>query len=69
MKKLDKDGEPIIDENGDFVLQQTFSVETGTHLVIDTEKRNCFQQKELIDISSSLSPQKIEFIRAGGSYG
>ena len=68
-KKLDKDGEPIIDENGDFVLQQTFSVETGTHLVIDTEKKKLFSgKKELIDISSSLSPQKIEFIRAGGSY-
>ena len=69
VKKLDKDGEPIIDENGDFVLQQTFSVETGTHLVIDTEKKKLFSgKKEQIDISSSLSPQKIEFIRAGGSY-
>ncbi|RPG52468.1 MAG: bifunctional aconitate hydratase 2/2-methylisocitrate dehydratase [Flavobacteriales bacterium TMED84] len=69
VKKLDIDGNPIVDENGDFVLQQTFSVETGTHLVIDTEKKKLFSgKKELLDISSSLSPQKIEFIRAGGSY-
>ncbi len=71
VKKLDADGQPVMDENGDPVLEQTYSVETGTVLTINTKTQKLYNEagdKELVDISSSLTPQKVEFIKAGGSY-
>lgn len=69
VKKLDADGNPVLDENEDPVLEQTYSVETGTVLTINTKTKKLYNgDKELVDISSSLTPQKQEFIKAGGSY-
>ena len=69
VKKLDNDGNPILDENGDPVLEQSYSVSTGTVLTINTIEKKLYQgNKPLVDISSSLTPQKVEFIKAGGSY-
>ena len=69
VKTYDKDGNLILDKNGQPILKQTYSVETGTHLIIDTKTKKLFNKnKELIDISSAFTPQKMEFMRAGGSY-
>ncbi|MEM9481247.1 MAG: bifunctional aconitate hydratase 2/2-methylisocitrate dehydratase [Verrucomicrobiota bacterium] len=69
VKKLDADGKPVLDDKGDPVLEQTYSVETGTVLTINTRTKKLYQgDKELVDISSALTPQKVEFIKAGGSY-
>jgi aconitate hydratase 2/2-methylisocitrate dehydratase len=69
VKKLDADGNPILNENDDPVLEQTYSVETGTVLTINTKTKKLYNgDKELVDISSALTPQKVEFIKAGGSY-
>jgi aconitate hydratase 2/2-methylisocitrate dehydratase len=69
VKKLDANGNPVLDENEDPVLEQTYSVETGTVLTINTKTKKLYNgDKELVDISSSLTPQKQEFIKAGGSY-
>ena len=69
VKKLDNDGNPIVDENGDPVLEQTYSVSTGTVLTINTKDKKLYRgDQPLVDISSSLTPQKVEFIKAGGSY-
>jgi aconitate hydratase 2/2-methylisocitrate dehydratase len=69
IKKLDADGNTVLDESGDAVLEQTYSVDTGTVLTINTKKKKLYNgDKELVDISSSLTPQKVEFIKAGGSY-
>ncbi len=69
VKKLDSDGNPIMDENDDPVLEQTYSVETGTVLTINTKTKKLYNgDKELVDISSALTPQKVEFIKAAGSY-
>ncbi|MEC8824142.1 MAG: bifunctional aconitate hydratase 2/2-methylisocitrate dehydratase [Verrucomicrobiota bacterium] len=69
VKKLDADGNPILDDNGDPVLEQTYSVDTGTVLTINTREKKLYNgDTELADISSALTPQKVEFIRAGGSY-
>jgi len=70
VKKLDSDGQPIMNESGDPVLEQTFAVDNGTILTINTKAKKLYSHtgEELVDISSALTPQKVEFIRAGGSY-
>ena len=69
-KEIDENGNLVIDEDGDPVLKQTYSVDTGTVLTINTKTKKLYDDsgKELIDITSSLTPQKMEFIRAKGSY-
>lgn len=69
VKKIDHEGNPVLDENGDPVMEQVYSVETGTILTINTKKKKLYcGEKELVDISSALTPQKLEFIKSGGSY-
>ena len=71
VKKLDADGNPILNNDGNPILEQTYSVETGTVLKINTKDKKLFSEdgdEELVDVASSFTPQKMEFIRAGGSY-
>ena len=69
VKKTDAEGNLVRDENGEPVLEQKYSVATGTVLTINTKTKKLYAgEQELIDISKSLTPQKMEFIRAGGSY-
>ncbi|MEO0508479.1 MAG: bifunctional aconitate hydratase 2/2-methylisocitrate dehydratase [Verrucomicrobiota bacterium] len=69
VKKLDADGSPVLGDSGDPVLEQVYSVETGTVLTINTKTKKLYKEnEEIADISSSFTPQKLEFIRAGGSY-
>jgi aconitate hydratase 2/2-methylisocitrate dehydratase len=69
VKKRDAEGNIIKDENGDDVLEQVYSVDTGTVLTINTKEKKLYDgDRELVDISSALTPQKVEFIRAQGSY-
>ena len=67
--KKDSEGNTVRDENGDAVLEQTYSVDTGTILTINTKTKKLMNgDKELKDISSALTPPKMESIKAGGSY-
>ena len=71
VKKLDPDGNPIINNDGNPVLEQKYSVETGTVLNINTKNKKLYDEdgkEELVDVSSSFNPQKKEFMKAGGSY-
>ena len=69
VKKLDADGKVVVDEDGEPVLEQAYSVDTGTVLTINTKEKKLYKgDKELIDISSAFTPQKVEFMKAGGSY-
>ncbi len=69
VKKTDADGNTVLDENGDPVLEQTYSVETGKVLTINTKTKKLYEgDKELVDVSSAFTPQKVEFMKAGGSY-
>ena len=69
VKKLDADGKPVLDDNGDAVLEEAYSVATGTVLTIDTKAKKLYNgDKELADVSSAFTPQKVEFMKAGGSY-
>ena len=70
-KKLDSEGKIILNNDGNPILEQNYSVETGTVLIINTEKKKLYDEKtrkELIDLSDTFTPQKLEFMRAGGSY-
>ncbi|MBU2914526.1 bifunctional aconitate hydratase 2/2-methylisocitrate dehydratase [Reichenbachiella agariperforans] len=69
VKKTDADGKVIVDADGEPVLEEAYSVATGTVLTINTKKKKLYNgDQELMDISASLTPQKLEFIKAGGSY-
>ncbi|MAH20755.1 MAG: bifunctional aconitate hydratase 2/2-methylisocitrate dehydratase [Flavobacteriaceae bacterium] len=68
-KKKDEDGNLILDENEEAVLEQVYSVDTGTVLTINTKTKKLYNgDEELMDVSSAFTPQKIEFMKAGGSY-
>ena len=69
VKKIDKNGNTVINSEGDPVLEEIYSIKTGTVLTINTKKKKLFKgKKELSDISSAFTPQKMEFMKAGGSY-
>jgi aconitate hydratase 2/2-methylisocitrate dehydratase len=69
VKKTDAEGKVVKDANGDPILKQAYSVETGTVLTINTKEKKLYGDgKVLADIASAFTPQKLEFIKAGGSY-
>jgi aconitate hydratase 2/2-methylisocitrate dehydratase len=69
VKKTDENGNVIRNEKDEPILEQVFSIETGTVLTINTTKKKLYNgDQELIDISKALTPQKMEFMKAGGSY-
>ncbi len=69
VKKVDSDGNTVLNDEGEPILEQTYSVETGTILTINTKTKKLYNgDQELVDISPALTPQKVEFIKAGGSY-
>lgn len=69
VKKLDSEGNIIRNENNEPILEEAYSVATGTVLTINTKTKKLYNgDKELIDISKAFTPQKMEFIKAGGSY-
>lgn len=69
VKKYDAQGNLVVDEDGEPVLEQSYSVDTGTLLTINTKTKKLYSgTKELMDVSSAFTPQKIEFMKAGGSY-
>ena len=69
VKKVDENGNVVRNEAGDVVLEETYSVATGTVLTINTKEKKLYNgDQELIDLTKSFTPQKMEFIKAGGSY-
>jgi len=71
VKKLDADGNPILNNDENPVLEQKYSVETGTVLTINTRDQKLYDEageEELVEVASSFTPQKLEFMKAGGSY-
>ena len=69
VKQKDENGKTIRDAEGDPILKETYSVASGTVLTINTKEKKLYKgAQELIDISAALTPQKVEFIKAGGSY-
>ncbi|MEM9031707.1 MAG: bifunctional aconitate hydratase 2/2-methylisocitrate dehydratase [Pseudomonadota bacterium] len=71
VKKTDEDGNPILNNDGNPVLEERYSVETGTVFKINTKQKKLYSEDgkdELVDMAGSFTPQKMEFMKAGGSY-
>ncbi|MWW25054.1 bifunctional aconitate hydratase 2/2-methylisocitrate dehydratase [Algibacter lectus] len=69
VQKKDAEGNTVVDADGEPVLEEVYSVATGTVLTINTKTKKLYNgDKELKDISAALTPPKMEFIKAGGSY-
>ena len=62
VKTYDGDGNLLLNKDGEPILKRTYSVDTGTLLTIDTKTKKLYSgDKELMDISSAFTPQKMEF--------
>ena len=71
VKKVDENGKVIVNNDGNPILEEKYSVATGTTLTINTKTRKLMNEdssKELADVSNAFSPQSVEFMKAGGSY-
>jgi len=69
VKQKDAEGNTIVNEDGEPVLKEVYSVETGTVLTINTKEKQLYKDgKAVKDISTALTAPKMEFIKAGGSY-
>ncbi|WP_424939496.1 bifunctional aconitate hydratase 2/2-methylisocitrate dehydratase [Aliiroseovarius sp. S253] len=70
VKKLDADGNVVEDEDGEAVLEEAYSVATGTVLTINSKTKTLHDAdgKELKSVAAAFTPQKVEFMKAGGSY-
>ncbi|WP_406735908.1 bifunctional aconitate hydratase 2/2-methylisocitrate dehydratase [Thioclava sp. GXIMD4215] len=70
VKKVDADGKPVLNEEGNPVLEQKYSVATGTVLKIDTKAKKLLSEdgQVLADVASAFTPSKVEFMKAGSSY-
>ena len=69
VKKTDENGNVVRNEQDEPILEEVYSVETGTVLTINTKTKKLYNgDQELISIPKSFTPQKLEFMKAGGSY-
>ncbi len=70
VKKVDEDGNAILNNDGNPILEEKYSVATGTVLKINTQEHKLLSEdgEELVDVASAFTPQKLEFMKAGGSY-
>ncbi|MBU2938400.1 bifunctional aconitate hydratase 2/2-methylisocitrate dehydratase [Lacinutrix sp. C3R15] len=69
VQQKDAEGNTIVDADGEPVLKEVYSVATGTVLTINTKEKKLYNgDTELKDISAAFTPQKMEFMKAGGSY-
>lgn len=70
VKKLGEDGKPVLNSEGNPILEQKYSVATGTVLKIDVKGKKLRDENgtELVDIAAAFTPQKMEFMKAGSSY-
>ena len=68
-KKKDASGDIILDKNNDPILENIYSVKTGTIFTINTKDKKLYKDEKVVcDLSNSFTPQKMEFMKAGGSY-
>ena len=67
--KKDVDGNVVRDEDGEAVLEEEYEVKTGDIFKINTKEKQLYKNgKAVKDVSAAFTPQKVEFMKAGGSY-
>ena len=67
--KKDADGNTVMNEDGEPVLEEEYEVKTGDVFTINTKEKMLYKDgKAVKDISAAFTPQKVEFMKAGGSY-
>ena len=68
-KKKDSEGNTILDQEGEPILEEAYQVKTGDVFTINTKEKLLYKEgKAVKDISAAFTPQKMEFMKAGGSY-
>jgi aconitase B len=55
VKKVDENGNPVLNEEGEPILEQTYSVATGTVLTINTKEKNYTTEIRNLSILQNLS--------------
>ena len=70
VKKTGADGKPIMGNDGSPILEHKYAIDTGTVMTINTKTKTLHsaEGEALVDIAASFTPQKVEFMKAGGSY-
>ena len=69
VKKKDAEGNTIVDQDGEPVLEETYEVKTGDVFTINTKEKKLYKDGiQVKDVSAAFTPQKMEFMKAGGSY-
>ncbi len=69
VKKKDAEGNTILDDDGEPILEETYEVKTGDVFTINTKEKLLYKDGVPVkDISAAFTPQKMEFMKAGGSY-
>ena len=69
VKKKDEDGKTVLNDDGEVVLEQDYEVNTGDVFTINTKEKQLYKDGIVVkDISAAFTPQKMEFMKAGGSY-
>ena len=61
VKMTDEQGEPLLSNRDEPILREKYSVATGTVMTINTKKKKLYSEdgsEELVDLSSSFTPQK-----------
>ena len=69
IKKVDMNGH-VLEKDGEPVLEEVYSSrQESTVITINTKEKKLYHDgQKPVDISSSFTPQKLEFMKAGGSY-
>ena len=69
VKKKDANGKTVLNDEGEAVLEQDYQVNTGDVFTINTKEKQLYKDGIVVkDISAAFNPQKMEFMKAGGSY-
>jgi aconitate hydratase 2/2-methylisocitrate dehydratase len=69
VKKKDAEGNNVLDKDGEPLLEEAYKVKTGDVFTINSKKKQLYKDGIVVkDIQAAFTPQKMEFMKAGGSY-
>jgi aconitate hydratase 2/2-methylisocitrate dehydratase len=69
VKKRDAEGNNVLDKDGEPLLEEAYEVKTGDVFTVNSKEKQLYKDGKMVkDISAAFTPQKMEFMKAGGSY-